>query len=637
MKNNWKPKTIKIKDLERKMTDNEIAVPTYQRGVVWSKDMQINLIDSIKNGYPFGSLIMFNYEEEKKPLLLIDGLQRSTALFKFVNNPTEYFGPLDVSDTCAEQLGIVLGFQEPSESLVKSIKTKLIDWVKLLNGSDAIEKMEVYDCASYIANNFRVEGKDPNNYEFLTDIKKVIQPVFDNFKDIYGSIVEREIPYIEITGDDDGLSDIFFRINDKGIKLSKENKFAATWANRSIKISKEKLYEFVKIISDRYDAIQSGGTSIFGYNHQEFIDNKTLDVFELCHAFGKYIKKYYPELFGKIKDDNKSEPIGFTLLNSCLMGKKESLPEMNKLLFKMFDNDDDINLFISKVLSCIKYVDSLLAPYLKFKSNKRIGGTQLHTDQQICSIVASVFRLEHTSELENGEFSYNLTGTNNDWTKYDTLLRKNLIKRYLSDILNNVWGAHGDATLNNIILNNSDYYTREISSSDLRATLYNWFSMYKMNNKEYTEKSIKSPSSADKLILSIIYSDTFNASMQLSAEKFDIEHIFPKKMAERMLKEFKGELKLTLSSIGNLCLLPEYTNRKKKDKTVYDDIEYRNKLGDDFTIEEIENKYTFTKESQLQWTKQQGLTMNDIESKYNSFIDERFEQIVSKLISIIYR
>ena len=472
---------------------------------------------------------MFNYEEEGKPLLLIDGLQRSTALFDFVNDPSKYFGNLDVSDECIIELSKVLGIDDASESVLNAIKLKLVCWVNDLKGSDAIENMEVYNCASFLANEIKNSDKDPNNYEFLTEIKNVIQPTFNNYRDVYRSIVERDIPYIEITGDDSGLSDIFFRINDKGVKLSKENKFAATWANKSIVISNEKLDEFIEIIANRYDSIQKKGTSIFGYNHQEFLDNKTLDIFELCHAFGKYVKMNYSEMFGKISDINKSEPIGFTLLNACLMGTKDSLSEMNELLFNTFDSDKEINTFICKVLACIKYVDNLLAPYIKFKSNKRIGAKPLHTDMQICSIIASIFRLKHITELDDGHYEFNLSDTNNGWAVYDQLLRKNLIKRYLSDVVNNIWAGHGDNTLDNIIHNNYDYYTREITSSELRSTLYNWYNMYKINNNEYTEKDIKSPSSADKLIMNIIYSDIFTASMQLNMEKFDIEHIFPKK------------------------------------------------------------------------------------------------------------
>ena len=637
MKNNWKPKTITVRELEYKMKNNEIAVPTYQRGVVWSDNMQKDLIDSIKNGYPFGSLVMYSYEVQGKPLLLIDGLQRSTALFRFVNNPSEYFGEMDISDKTIDDLSIALGFDDASTTVKKDLRAKLVEWTKSLSGSDSIKNMDVYKCAEYLANNIKLPGKDPNDFNFISTIKNVIEPTFQDYKDVCNGIIDREVPYIEITGNSDCLSTIFFRINDKGIKLSKENKFAATWTNRSIKITNSKLDDFIKIVADRYDSIQSDGTSIFGYDHQSFIDKKELDVFELCHAFGKYIKTEYPELFGKVNNQLKSEPVGFTLLNACLLGYKETLPNMNSLLVERFKDDDEINTFVVKVLSCIKYVDSILAPYIKFKSNKRIGGKPLHTDFQIVSIIASVFRMKHVEEVAPKKYVFELSSTNNNWSTYDMLLRKNLIKRYISDTVNNIWAGHGDNTLDNIIHdNNYDYYTREISSTDLRSTLYNWYTMYRNNNKELTEKDIKSPSNADKLLMNIIYSETFTAKMQLNEDKFDIEHIFPKKLAENILKKYQGKLKLSLSSIGNLCLLPESTNRKKKDKTIYEDTDYTNKLGNKISIQELEDNYTFTNQKQLSWIKDNNMTKEDLESKYNKFIDDRFNTIVTKVLAIIY-
>ena len=640
MKNDWKPKEIKVKELERKMKANEIAVPTYQRGVVWTRKMQKDLIDSIKNGYPFGSLIMFNYNEVGKPMLLIDGLQRSTALFSFVNEPSAFFDSLDIKDSLIDELCVVLGNSDASESVKKDIKNKLVEYIKKLHGSDEILKLDSYICASYLAHNFLFsEFVNPNDFDYVTNIKNILEPMFDDYKKIYNSIIDRDIPYIEITGSDEGLSDIFFRINDKGVKLSKENKFAATWTNKSINITNPKLNDFIRIVANRYDSIQSDGANIYGYDHQKFIDDKKLDVFELCHAFGKYIKREYPDLFGKITDNLKSEPIGFTLLNACLMGTKDSLPVMNKLLFDTFGEDSEkINTFIVKVLSSVKYVDSLLAPVIKFKSNKRIGGKPLHTDLQICSIVASVFRMKHITEIENGKYIFNLSDVNSDWVNYDLKLKDNLIKKYLTDTLNNVWAGHGDNTLDNIIHDsNYDYYTRDISRSDMQSTLYNWYRMYKNNNLELTEKDVKSPSNSDKLILNIIYTNTFSASMQLNEDKFDIEHIFPKKMAEKVLHRFSGQLKLSISSIGNLCLLPEYTNRKKKDKTLYEDLDYTSTLSKDITVADLEKHFTFTTKEQLNWINDLNLSLLDVESKYNNFIDSRFEIIVEKVLSFLYK
>ena len=288
-------------------------------------------------------------------------------------------------------------------------------------------------------------------------------------------------------------------------------------------------------------------------------------------------------------------------------------------------------------MSVIKYVDDLLAPVLKFKGNKRIGGKPLHTDFQIVSIVASIFKMKHIQENNSGEYTFNLNSSSNNWNVYDTSLRNNLIKRYLLDSLNNVWSGHGDNTLDNIIFDrNNDYYINDIQSDSLINSLNNWYDNYKINNKELIEKDVSSPSNTDKIIMNIVYANTLTAFNQLSSDKYDIEHLFTKKLAERTLLRFNGELRLPLSSIGNLCLLPEYPNRKKKDKIIYDDNEYTNSVGQTITIEELENNYTFTVKEDLYWANDISLTKEEVEDNYYSFIDSRFEKMEKMLISILY-
>lgn len=46
---------------------------------------------------------------------------------------------------------------------------------------------------------------------------------------------------------------------------------------------------------------------------------------------------------------------------------------------------------------------------------------------------------------------------------------------------------------------------------------------------------------------------------------------------KKHLDKFDGNLRLPISSIGNLCLFSEYTNRSKKDKIIYKDSDYLKK------------------------------------------------------------
>lgn len=635
MKNDWNPLEIKVIDLERKISDRKIQVPTYQRGVVWDEKKQRELIESIKLGYPFGSLIIFRYDDPIKPELLIDGLQRSTSLFNFIHNPSKFFDENDIDDDILLELIDKIGLNGSINGQKEQIKKIIIDWVHSFKDSSEVRNMNEYQCATLIMNEFPVL-RGENDLSTLETISQIIKPIFTKYKNICQTIEDKKIPYIEITGDDSSLSEIFFRINDRGIKLNKENKFAATWANSPVKITNEKLNPLVNLVRDRYDQILTDGTSIYGYDSQEFLQKKELDVFELTYAFGKYITKQFPELFPYKDNLIAVDSIGFVLINACLMGTKSSLPKMNELLLSTFNyNDIQINEFLIKIISCINYVDELLGPVTKFKGNKRLNNSPLHTDFQIVSLVASVFRLKHI-QFENDKYYFNLSSTNSNWNNYDKLIRKNVLKKYISDIVSDYWSGHGDNTLDNIIHDNPEIYTKEIDKSEFKSILYNWFNRVKSDRNELTAKDVKNAGNQEKVLLNLIYSNSFTAASQLNIEKFDIEHLATKNLLENKLKKYNGTLKLPISSFGNLCLLPEYTNRKKKDAIIYDDDKYIDKIGNKLTIKEIEDKFTFTKKDDLIWLKRDNLTSEEFKAYYFDFINNRFEIILNKIIDILY-
>lgn len=645
MKNDWKALTIKAYELEEKINNKSIQIPTYQRGVVWTIKMQKELIDSIKNGYPFGSLIIYTYGKNmnlnNKPDLLIDGLQRSTAIFKFLNNPSIFFDANDISDEYLNELIELIPGTFSSNGIKDKIKSIIIEWVKEHKTSESVRNMQSYLCAQKLMKEFPslTDGVE-SEIDVQNKIVDIINPIFEQYKKLCSTVEEKDIPYIEISGDDSNLSEIFFRINDRGIKLNKQNKFAATWVNDPIKITNPNLYCLVNFVKQRYDEIASSGTAVYGYEPDTFLRKKELDVFELTYAFGKKITSDFPELFVYKNDVIAIDTVSFTLINACLSGTKDTLPHMNKLLLETFKNDDTkINQFLINIISCIKFVDELLGPVTKFKSNKRLNKSPLHTEFQIVSLIASVFKLKYVIEEVTNEGvnrTFNLSSVNPNWNNISKKLQKNALKKYILDIIEGSWSGHGDNSLDNIIHDNFDIYTRDISKSDLDLAIRNWYSRQKSERRELITSSVATPKEPEKVLLNLIYANTLTAADQLNIEKYDIEHLATKKLMETKLKKYGGTLKLPISSIGNLCLLPEYNNRKKKDLIIYDDTDYTNKLGKVISIKEIEDNYTFTKSSDMDWLHSNKLTKDEFESEYYEFIDERFKKMLEKILNILY-
>jgi len=75
-----------VYELKRKYEERETVKldPEFQRGDVWSRKQQSELIESILMGIPLP--VMYFAEDKFGNLQVIDGRQRLTALFKFLNN-----------------------------------------------------------------------------------------------------------------------------------------------------------------------------------------------------------------------------------------------------------------------------------------------------------------------------------------------------------------------------------------------------------------------------------------------------------------------------------------------------------------------------------------------------------------------
>ncbi|MCB6314177.1 hypothetical protein, partial [Gordonibacter pamelaeae] len=74
---------------------------------------------------------------------------------------------------------------------------------------------------------------------------------------------------------------------------------------------------------------------------------------------------------------------------------------------------------------------------------------------------------------------------------------------------------------------------------------------------------------------------------------------------------------------ANLCYLPEYVNRSKGDKNFYQDTKYLSHVE----LNEIETKYSFTEEEDLEWMDMpyEKDDFSVLKEYYSKYCVERFE------------
>ncbi len=631
MNNYWELNEVDVNLLVNDIKKKKVTIPSFQRGVVWNDKKRELLIESMKNGYPFGSLLIYEDEDGKKQL--IDGLQRSMTMYGFLTNPAFYFNENDIDPNVISKIIELAGYPGSKEEIKKKLYLIIQNEIKMkYQTMSELQNLQIYSFASAISKEHPIlKGKEET-------IMKLIEPFLLNFKEKCGKLSFTKIPAIIFHGDAQALPIIFERINKEGVKLNKYQIYAASWTNSiRFKIDNVKLKKILNYVAERYDALGKleGLNSIIyvdDYNSSDFKNKGEVNTFELGYGFGKLLIEKFPELFNSSNTDNMIDSVGFNIINACL-GQKNSKMSRLHLELKKFDNQT-INMFLDKIIECTEQVNSILEPFSKFKGNKRSSKkfNIAHTELQIVSIIASLMLIKY-GRIEKNEFedlfviNYSFEQSNTEWKEINKDFKQNVRIYYLLDIINQRWKGTGDKTLDSIIYN-PKYYCNHYPKESLVTDLKSWYQRDKLNRNE--RDKIKEPKDLEKLLLNVVYLNEFKAIDQLDESKYDIEHLCPKELMKNKLKHYP-HLSLPLSSIGNLCLLPEYQNRAKKDKTIYEDASYKKTIN----VSEVEKKFAFTTEENMNFLFME-INAEKFKEAYEKFIDERFEIIIEKIASALY-
>lgn len=641
MQNNWELTPYSVEKLQEDIESKKIIVPPYQRGIVWDSNKKSALITTIKKGFPFGSILIYVDKNGKKQL--IDGLQRCTTIFEFVNKPSHFFNEQDIDNNVIKQIFDLMEYGNADsvrERFCEDIKSTLIKWIKDKHPTmQAVKHMQYFNFATKLAEKYPTL----NDLDKMKKVVDLIQPMLEKYIEICDFILSTNIPVIKLMGSEVDLPEIFERINSHGATLTKYQIYNATWSGFKVKIIDKKLLDIINKVCSRYDKMVEGYYEIEDYNSTELNKSRLLNIFDLCFGFGKKLCNDYPYLFGKSSDVAKVESIGFSLINACLGYKVSDMNQLH-IHIKNLGSNEYINSFLLKILDCVDEVDKLLGVVTTFKGNKRsIKNISInHTEMQIVSIISFMFiqkyvnitRDENTEEVTDR--TYNIEEQSKSWIENRSLFRKNCLKIYIMDCLNERWRGSGDKKLNGIIESNS-YYFRDISWEDFEKTLDLW--NQNLNNERREEQKPANPKEGEKILLNIIYANELRAADHLGSDNFDIEHLATKGLMKAQLeklnkgKDDRDRLKLPISAFGNLCYLIDADNRSKGKKTIYQDTAYLKGKS----IEDLERKFTFTIKDDLEWLNIDDWDAEIFKQLYFEFIDKRYNTMKEKIKGFLFR
>lgn len=597
-------------------------IPKYQRNLVWSESQKKSFIDSLKSGFPFGSLLVYqsSVENDITNYSLVDGLQRTTTIRNYVTKPLEFFGEENINEDIPKSiLGYLhLNENESREELIKIIK----NWIKSKTGFKMSDGWSSHRLVREIFSNFNI----PSDSELEEKIDNIIIPFLEGIAED-SNISDVKIPIIIYTGSKINLPTIFGRLNSKGTSLNKYQIYAATWSTHEpINITNT---EIIDLIKAKYDALIEEGLEIENYDPDSIYTEK-FNVFEYVFGLGKLFSKKYPFLFGDYDTESKdnTESIGFNLCTVCL---GLDLSEMGHLPEKLLNINREE--FEKAIFESIDLVNAKLKPYVSLKANKKksrasTSTTIYHSEYQIISLIGKVFLSKYQlPELTEKEA----------WSSIKTGLLENIPFHYLYDILREYWRGSGDSKIKDLVKDGSRY-ENELKMNSWNNVLSEWFNN-QLIRQETTRVNIKD---SDLLFLKYIYTHLLTSYEENSDNEFEIEHLVPVNKMKKVLKD-KGGKGVPIGIVSNLCLIKKELNNIKKDKTIYQYFKEcldNDELSEDQARLEIgkTEKFSFTSAEDLAFAevniskKELGQEQFDVkyeefENQYYSFIKARFEKL----------
>lgn len=592
-----------------------LELPRFQREPVWSKSKQQSLIRSIRAGWPIGALLVYDKgtEENRNVFLLVDGMQRVTALRDYLKSPLTFMDASDVPDPLLAGLLANLADATDVGLQLEPLRRGLETWMGQTTGfklSDGFNSEALLSCLT-----------DVPDVSANTEAKNALNAFLDELKEHVG-IENVLVPAIVYRGSQNDLPEIFQRAN-QGTALDRYQILAATWTHQETTISTE---EVRQAVVTRYSTLIEAGYTINGV--PDNLDLPDFSLYEYLFGLGKVLRASFPLLFGPSESAVEADPHGFNLA-ATIHGLRRSsqMAELSNVFHRTADGTIDPASFESALFEGCGFVWNTLKPFIGLRLNEQ-GNTTLvaHSEYQIESMIARavVARWDHgTQELREG------------WEEERTTLHKTLPQHYLYDLLVQAWRGTGDKTMFERTwhrdeptdpLSPANHYLQAITFTNMDLVLRSWF------EQQLTRVQKKRPSvrSVDKAFLKFIY-----ASIVTYAEdqgvNFELDHLYPVARLVNLIGE--EEAGWPISCISNLALFHWKINRDSRTMTVQ---EYLNSLGGDdldWAKKQVE-RYLLCDVASVDLPSEGGkdlLTLN----QYQDFLRARFSVMTKHVLEAV--
>jgi len=592
---------------------NKIEIPKFQRGLVWSREKKREFIKTLKAGLPIGVLLL---SPKGDHYLVIDGLQRFTTMQDYASDVFSYIDREEITDN--DLATIVVASSDARkifDDFSKSGKEAQYDKMR----SIIAEKIS----SGQGKNSFVISGEAAN--ELCTKIAAFPDKDLQSIQGAVFNVVEKfqqeaqiddiTIPLIIFKGKEDELADIFQKLNQEGVKLSKYDVFAATWIDHSVVVKNDP--EFIEYVIKKYEAAQDDSNlDIADYDPDVMKQNGELTVFEYAFAVGKALMDKCRKLFPKV-DESKIDSIGFLILAE-LVGL--SYQRMGKLAEKLLSYEKlDFKKLKDTILEAGSVVENALTPYIESPTKPKRGNKRsslvCHSELQLASYIIVIWKLKYRLDPKGDLISLSNNG------KTIARIKDFLYKHYLYDILRGYWAGSGDSKLEDIIADPENCrYTKDVAKDDFEMVVLAW--LRDMNQKI----NLTSVSKETKLFLNYFLRLRNN---NVERNSYDIEHCVPKDILKRFY--LKKNILVPVSPVCNLIFIPSIDNQSKGEQTYYQRQDTNSGV---YTLNEQQlDLLGYPKRAELRFVESVSTLT---EQNYFSFLSNREKTILHAFIDALY-
>jgi len=211
-----------------------IRIPAFQRDFIWDNKKKIELFDSIKKGYPIGSILFWRPEENS--IHNSDKFEaKNIGSYELKDRVNDYFYILDGFQRLSTLYGCLIN---PSKT---SLKRNDQEWHKEFNiiynlendqfehsTKNNVNDLEVFKIPLYKL----VDGKEFFEFQRRLIIQNIsdekVEDYLKKYENLSSIIIDYSIPSIDMIGGSiDEAIDIFSRVNSTGAAISEDWKLSA--------------------------------------------------------------------------------------------------------------------------------------------------------------------------------------------------------------------------------------------------------------------------------------------------------------------------------------------------------------------------------------------------------------------------